>query len=135
MKRLDYQWRRSVLVRVSYIEESARVRRDWSADVDIWIVMFWIGCVVGGALGLLALHRLALHLEERGHLYYVNKKPKSSAIGSFVALQRALEPQVQHVIQVKDERHLQGEKGDSGQGDPDDSVTPGIEPPETLGTT
>jgi hypothetical protein len=102
--------------------------------MDISTILWWITCIVGGAAGLYALHRLALHLEKRGHLYYVNKKPGGSAIGSFVALQRALEPQVQHVIRVADEGHLHGEKGGSGQGDPDDPDAPGTEPPASPGS-
>jgi hypothetical protein len=97
--------------------------------VDTWTILFWIGSAVAGAAGLYALHQLALYLEERGHLYYINKKPKSSAIGSFVALQRALEPQVQHVIHVTEESHLHGEEGGSGQGDPDKPDAPRAEPP------
>ncbi len=102
--------------------------------MDTWTVLCWICCIVGGAGGLYALHRLALHLEERGHLYYVNKKPGSSAIGSFVALQRALEPQIQHVIRVADEGHLHGEEAGSGQGDPDNPDAPVTEPPASPGS-
>ena len=90
-----------------------------------WSVLFWCGCAVGGAAGLYALHRLALRLEERGHLYYLNKKPKSSAIGSFVAFQRIIEPQVQHVIHVTEETQLHGEEGESGQGVPEITDSPG----------
>ncbi len=102
--------------------------------MDTWTILWWIGCIVGGAGGIYALHRLALHLEERGHLYYVNKKPKGSAIGSFVALQRALEPQIQHVIRVTEETHLHGEEGGSGQGDPEGPDALGTESPKSPGT-
>ncbi len=95
--------------------------------MDAWTIVFWTGCVVGGFGLLYALHRLALGLEERGHLYYLHKKPKGGGAGCFVALQRALEPQVQHVIQVTDERHLHGKKGGSGQGDPDELHEAGSE--------
>jgi hypothetical protein len=103
--------------------------------VDTWAISFWLVCVVAAAAGLYALHRLALWLEAHGHLYYINKKPKSSAIGSFVALQRALEPQIQHVIHVEEESHLHGEEGGSGQSDPDDPDAPGTEPHESSGKT
>lgn len=95
--------------------------------MDAWTVLFWTGGMVGGSGALYALHRLALRLEERGHLYYLNKKPSSSAAGCFVAMQRAIEPQVQHVIHVTGESRLHGEEGGSGQGDPDDPDAPGIE--------
>ena len=102
--------------------------------MDTWTVLYWSGCIVCAAGGLYALHRVALHLEERGHLYYLNKKPKGSAIGSFVALQRALEPQVQHVIRVTEETRLHGEEGGSGLGDPEDPDAPGTESTEPPGT-
>ncbi len=92
--------------------------------MDIWTLVFWCGCILGGVASLYALHRLALRLEERGHLYYLNKKPKSTAIGSFVAFQLMIEPQVQHVIHVTEESQLHGEKGESGQGDPDNPDAP-----------
>ena len=116
--------RRSASVALSYTEEYACVRSQRSDAVNSWTLLLWISSAVAGAAGLYALHRLALYLEERGHLYYINKKPKSSAIGSFVALQRALEPQVQHVIHVTEESHLHGEEGGSGQGDPDEPDAP-----------
>ncbi len=95
--------------------------------MDARTAVFWTVCVVGGFGLLYAMHRLALRLEERGHLYYLHKKPKGGGAGCFVALQRAIEPHIQHVIQVTDERHLHGEKGRSGQGDPDDPQEPGNE--------
>lgn len=101
--------------------------------METWTLIFWSGSIVGGASGLYALHRLALWLEERGHLYYLNKKPKGSTIGSFVALQRAIEPQVQHVIRINDERHLHGEEGASGQGDPDHPFISDAESPGPIG--
>ena len=66
------------------------------------------------------LHRLALRLEERGFIYYLNKKPRSSPMGSFVAFQRVLEPRAEHVIQVTRVNHLGGEDGASGA-DPGDT--------------
>ena len=80
-----------------------------------------------------ALHRLALHLEERGHLYYLHKKPRGSGAGCFVALQRAIEPQVQHVIHVTEESRLHGEEGGSGQGDHTQPDEPGVATGEGSG--
>ena len=59
--------------------------------------MQWVGWIIGGPVVLYGLHRLALRLEARGHLYYLNKKPSGSAAGAFVAMQRVIEPQSQHV--------------------------------------
>jgi hypothetical protein len=55
-------------------------------------------------VGLWGLHRLCLWLEDRGWLYYLRKKPSSSAGSSFVVLQQFIEPGVQHLIQVEQER-------------------------------
>ena len=96
--------------------------------MNAWDTIFWSVCAVGAAGTLYALHRLALRLEERGHLYYLNKKPSGSAGGCFVAMQRAIEPQIQHVIHVNAESRLHGEAGGSGQGDPDETDTPRIDP-------
>jgi hypothetical protein len=100
-----------------------------------WETVFWAGCAVMVPGALYALHRLALPLEERGHLYYLKKKPRGSAAGCFVAIQRALEPQIQHVIHVDAESRLRGEERGSGQGDPDDANPPGIDPERITGTT
>jgi hypothetical protein len=90
---------------------------------------------VAGAACLYALHRLALWLEERGHLYYLKKKPKGGAVGSFVAFQRIIEPQIQHVIHVNEESRLHGEERGSGQGDFDNPSAPTDEPPGALADT
>jgi hypothetical protein len=103
--------------------------------MDAWTIFFWSGCVVGGAGALYLLHRLALRLEERGHLYYLHKKSSGGAAGCFVALQRAIEPQIQHVIHVNEKRTLHREQGGSGQGDPDDRDTPHVDRIEDSGTS
>jgi hypothetical protein len=95
--------------------------------VNAWDILFWSGCAVGAAGALYALHRLALRLEDRGHLYYLNKKPSGSAAGCFVAMQRAIEPQIQHVIHVNAESRLHGEAGGSGQGNAPESDVPCID--------
>jgi hypothetical protein len=89
--------------------------------------LFWGGCAVLAAGALYALHRIALRLEANGHLYYLNKKPSGGAGGCFVGLQRAIEPQIQHVIHVSAESRLHGEAGGSGQGDTDDTDAPRID--------
>jgi hypothetical protein len=100
-----------------------------------WEIFFWVGCAVIAPGALYALHRLALRLEERGHFYYLKKKSSGSAAGCFVAWQRALEPQIQHVIHVNAESRLHGEEGASGQGNPDDANTPHTDPNEVSSTS
>lgn len=67
-------------------------------------IAFWIATILGVPASLYGLHRLALWLEERGHLYYLNKKPTGGggAVGGFVAFQRIIEPQAQHVVEIRD---------------------------------
>lgn len=79
-------------------------------------IAFWSAVALGVPASLYGLHRLGLWLEERGHLYYLNKKPTGGgAAGGFVAFQRIIEPQVQHVVEIRD--HVaQDEDEASGRG-------------------
>ena len=43
------------------------------------MILLWI---LGGLIGLYCLHRLALWMESRGWLFYINRRPKSSGIGT-----------------------------------------------------
>jgi hypothetical protein len=74
--------------------------------------------VFGGLGALYGLHRLALSLEERGYLYYRHKSSKGGAVGGFVAFQRIIEPQVQHVLKIKEEKQADDEGDPSGRGRP-----------------
>jgi hypothetical protein len=103
---------------------------DRRVTVETWDILFWSGCAAGAAGALYALHRLALRLEDRGHLYYLNKKPKGGGAGCFVAVQQMIQPQIQHVIHVSAESRLHGEAGGSGQGGADDNDAPSIDPGE-----
>jgi len=76
-----------------------------------------IGWVLGIPAALYGLHRLALWLEARGHLYYLHKKSSGSAAGAFVAMQRAIEPQSRHVEQVRHVEHRVEEDEATGQGE------------------
>ncbi len=71
--------------------------------MGLWQAMVWSLAIVGGLAAIYGLHRLALWLENRGYLYYIHKKPKGSSAGCFVAIQRAIEPQSQHVEQACEE--------------------------------
>jgi hypothetical protein len=87
-----------------------------------WQMIGWSLALAAGLAALYGLHRLALWLEERGHLYYLHKKPSGGGgAGAFVALQRAIEPQSRHVEQVRHVNHSVEEDEASGRGDPDPS--------------
>jgi hypothetical protein len=65
---------------------------------------YWLtGAVIALALpiAIFWFDRFCLWLEDRGWLYYRNKKPTSSAGSVFVAMQQFIEPKVKHVVQVK----------------------------------
>jgi hypothetical protein len=79
--------------------------------------MALLGWLIGLPAALYGLHRLALWLEARGHLYYLHRKPTGSAAGAFVALQRAIEPQARHVEQVNHEYHRVEEDEAGGRGE------------------
>ncbi len=96
--------------------------------MNTWSVLFWTLAAAGGLGGLYVLHRLALWMEDRGYLYYLHKRPKSSAASCFVAFQQVIEPKVEHVIHVSRVNHLHGEEGASGQGGLDEADPPCFDP-------
>jgi hypothetical protein len=79
--------------------------------MEISSILTWSILALAILGALYGLHRLALKLEERGHLYYLHKKPGASALASFVALQRVIEPRAEHVLVVQEEKAPRGEKG------------------------
>jgi hypothetical protein len=89
--------------------------------MNTWTAILSTILVICGPLVLYGFHRLGLWMEEQGYIYYLHKKPKGSAAGSFVALQKMIEPQAEYVIQVTRAEHKLGEEKPSGQGDPDRS--------------
>jgi hypothetical protein len=80
-----------------------------------WTYLAW---GVAGLASVYGLHRLALALEERGLIYYVHKKPRGSGGSCLVALQKAIEPQSQHVLIVREEKRSHGEEDVPGRVDP-----------------
>jgi hypothetical protein len=63
-----------------------------------WSISTWVIVMIIGAAALYGLHRLALRLEEAGHLYYLHKKPKGGGSSPFVVLQQFVEPKAQHTL-------------------------------------
>jgi hypothetical protein len=74
-----------------------------------WSILGWSLAILAGPPALYGLHRLGLWLEDRGYIYYLYKKPKGSSASCFVALQKAIEPQVQHVLHVERKEGLRAE--------------------------
>jgi hypothetical protein len=84
------------------------------AAMENWTALVWSLLVTGGIVAAYGLHRIALGMEGRGWIYYLNKKPRGSAMGSFVALQKAIEPRAEHVLHVSRANHVIGEEGVPG---------------------
>jgi hypothetical protein len=84
------------------------------SPVNPWSVAIAVLAVPVGAAALYGLHRLALWLEARGHLYYKHKRPDGGG-GGFRAFQEFVDPPARNVWQVKEERRRQDEE-DEGAG-------------------
>jgi hypothetical protein len=80
----------------------------------------WVGATVVGALVLYGLHRLGLHLEERGLMYYWHKQPETGAAGMWMPLREIVEPQVRHVIEAEEQYT---HRLDEASGEPDRDAT------------
>jgi hypothetical protein len=82
--------------------ETCPTRRDGAISFWQWLA---IGlAAVGLGFLLWGLDRLGLWLEARGWLYYRKKQPTSSPMSALFALQKVIEPQVEHVIVAKDQK-------------------------------
>ena len=72
--------------------------------------MTWLHLLLGGlalagvTAAVYLLDRLGLWLEDRGWLYYRRKRPSSSPLSMFVAMQRFMEPGFQHVREGNQEK-------------------------------
>lgn len=96
--------------------------------MDLWPLIIW----GGGALLVLAaiygLHRLCLRLEDRGWIYYLHKKPTSTAIGSMMGMHQIIEPQSKHIYEMKEERRPRAEEGAPGEKEPNSPSSPTEDP-------
>ncbi|HEX3151019.1 MAG TPA: hypothetical protein VHR66_23265 [Gemmataceae bacterium] len=68
-----------------------------------WSIAAWI---IGAAIGLYALHRLALRLERDGWIRYLHHPPRGADGGgaAFGELQKFFEPQTRHVYEMKEQK-------------------------------
>jgi len=88
------------------------------------VPMTWSHLLLGGsilagvAVAVCLLDRLGLWLEYRGWLYYRRKKPSTSPLGMWVAMQQFMEPGFKHVREVgqepKDDEGVSGQRLLSG---------------------
>ncbi len=95
--------------------------------MENWSLTTWGIVTVIGPAALYGLHRVCLRLEQAGLIYYLHTKPKGCAARSFVLLQQALEPQVRHVLQIKEEKRQYAEDDESDRRDPTARLLNGLD--------
>jgi len=64
----------------------------------------WIICLVATVPALYGLHQLGLHLERRGLIYYWHTK--SSGGAAYNPFHEIVQPQIQHVVEVREQRRI-----------------------------
>ncbi len=80
-----------------------------------WLLYVFIS--IGIVLMLFAFDRLLLWMEKRGWVYYRTKRGSGGAAsGVLTSMQQFVEPQIRHVIELKEEAKEQVRR-DQGQGD------------------
>jgi hypothetical protein len=62
----------------------------------------WIFLAIAAPFLVYGLHRLCLHLEDRGYLYYWHKQPKPGGTAPFLLSQEFYQPQVSQIIEAED---------------------------------
>jgi hypothetical protein len=90
---------------------------------------FTLGALAFGA-ALYGLHRLALRLERKGHIYYLHSQPSGSALGNAaLSVQSLLEPGKRYVVEERQaETTERRESGDPPvPADPTDDAETGVE--------
>ena len=75
--------------------------------MTLWQGILWAGVALALCAGLYALHRSALWLEARGHLYYLRKKPTGGAASFFISCQEFVNPNVKLVHRANEARPKQ----------------------------
>lgn len=79
---------------------------------------FWLS-LAGVLIGLYALHRLAQWAERRGWIFYMKKKPSSTALGTaFLEIQQLAQPEKRHLLEATQEQKAEQDDA-GGSGDPE----------------
>jgi hypothetical protein len=65
-----------------------------------------LAVVTAALTALYGIYHVIVGIKKHGWLYTRNRPSSTSALGNFVALQQMIEPQVQHVIEVKERQQL-----------------------------
>jgi hypothetical protein len=85
----------------------------------------WAAWIAGGLAALYALHRVALWMERRGWLYYVNSREHFGGRGSLlVGVAAAVDPTVRHLIEAQRAFEVVEEEGIGDADPPDGDAAP-----------
>lgn len=86
--------------------------------------IFWILIAIAVVPVLYGLHRFCLYLDDYGYLLYRNKHRSSGGGSMFLPLDQIMRPQIQHVIQVKEQHEQVTEEKDGDLFPPDRKFQP-----------
>lgn len=71
--------------------------------------VYWILGVIAVVAAIYGLHQFGLYLERQGYIYYWHTKPSGGGSSVFAPLQELAQPQIKHVIEVKDQNWIDDE--------------------------
>jgi hypothetical protein len=83
------------------------------------VIVLLVG--LAGVAALYGVHHLALWLEGRRLLYYRHAKPTGGGFAYLSELQKAVEPQAEHIIRVNEEGHRPARQADGTAPGPDEA--------------
>ena len=86
--------------------------------MDFTRVLLLGACLAGAFAALYGLHRLALHLEDKGRLYYLRKKPEGTSPSLPWPNCSAYSPGHKHVLTIKEQKQGKSEKDKQGDEPP-----------------
>ncbi len=75
-----------------------------------------------GAGALYGLHRIALWAEERGWIFYRNKRGSAPWLG---VLDQIYKPEIEYVIEEESSQRIRADRNESGESDPGRSAPRG----------
>ena len=80
-----------------------------------WIVLVIVG-LVAAAGALYGLHRIALWAEDRGWIFYKNRRGSAPWLG---VLDQIYKPEIEYVIDEQSSQRIKADQNESGESDLD----------------
>ena len=85
----------------------------------------WAGVAVVVPFAVYGLHRLALWMESRGWIFYLNREPSGGALGNAVlGIQSMFEAGSRHALEVRQELHVEQDEDGGPRDAGDDGLPP-----------